>query len=292
MAEREVAQRLFAKELNDSILSFATASNDDVSGINYPNLLISPTGLRINRVFVTGVITEVENLISEVGKERELWKARIADPTGVFIVYAGQYQPEASIFLSAIEVPSYVAVVGKVKIYEPEKGSGFISIRPEEINIIDSTIRDRWVIDTAEFTLKRLDLLNEFLSIDKCGKNLIESREIKEIDSKLREDALKAIEFYGTDQKYISDFKKSIHESLLSIKENSYNKIKKTSDAENVILQILEEFDKGKGVQYTFLIEEAKLRGIPEEISDTGLRSLLDKGDCYEPKVGLLKLIK
>lgn len=290
MSEREVAQRVFAKEFNDSTLSLASVSADDLSDVNSPNLLISPTGVRINRVFVAGVITEVENLGSEAGKERELWRARISDPTGVFIVYAGQYQPEAAIFLSTVEVPSYVAVVGKARIYEPEKGSVFISIRPEEINNVTSIIRDRWVVDTADLTLKRFDLLSQFLS----GGNrddLADSLEKEGIDFDSSEAIHDAIEFYGTDMEYISGFKQIIREALLSIKENASVQNKQNEDTENVILEILKELDKGKGVQYSYLLEQAKLRGIQEEVSDIGVKSLLAKGECYEPKIGILKLI-
>lgn len=290
MSEREVAQRVFAKEFNDSTLSLASVSADDLSDVNSPNLLISPTGVRINRVFVAGVITEVENLGSEAGKERELWRARISDPTGVFIVYAGQYQPEAAIFLSTVEVPSYVAVVGKARIYEPEKGSVFISIRPEEINNVTSIIRDRWVVDTADLTLKRFDLLSQFLS----GGNrddMTDSLKTEGIDFDSSEAIHDAIEFYGTDMEYISGFKQIIREALISIKENASVQNKQNEDAENVILEILKELDKGKGVQYSCLLERAKLRGIQEEVSDIGVKSLLAKGECYEPKIGILKLI-
>lgn len=290
MSEREVAQRVFAKEFNDSTLSLASVSADDLSDVNSPNLLISPTGVRINRVFVAGVITEVENLGSEAGKERELWRARISDPTGVFIVYAGQYQPEAAIFLSTVEVPSYVAVVGKARIYEPEKGSVFISIRPEEINNVTSIIRDRWVVDTADLTLKRFDLLSQFLS----GGNrdeLTDSIKIEGIDFDSSEAIHDAIEFYGTDIEYISGFTQIIREALLSIKDNASVQNKQNEDTENVILEILKELDEGKGVQYSCLLEQAKLRGIQEEVSDIGVKSLLAKGECYEPRIGILKLI-
>ncbi len=291
MSEREVAQRLFSKEFNDSTLSLTSVSSDDASDMNSPNLLISPTGMRINRVFVAGVITEVENLGSEIGKERDLWRARISDPTGVFIVYAGQYQPEAAIFLSTVEVPSYVAVVGKARIYEPEKGSVFISIRPEEINNVESTIRDRWVVETADLTLKRLDLLSEVFSVVMHGGDLAESMKLKGIDSDSSEAILDAIEFYGTDEKYIFEFKQSMREALLSIKENAGVQMNQNEHAENAIIEVLKELDKGKGVLYSCLLEKVKSRGISEEVADAGVRSLLAKGECYEPKLGILKLI-
>ena len=291
MAEREIAQRLFAKEFNGSTLSLTSVLSDDVPDLNSPNLLISPTGVRINRVFVVGVITEVENLGSETGKERDLWRARIADPTGVFILYAGQYQPEAAIFLSTVEVPSYVAVVGKARIYEPEKDSVFISIRPEEINNVGSNIRDRWIVDSAKLTLKRLDMLNEVFLDQQQGKDLKNDVKLKGIDPDLNETILDAIEFYGTDQNYISDFKQSLRTALLSIKENAGTEMQQKDNAENVIFELFKELDSGKGVQYSSLVKGLESRGISEEVADIGIRSLLDKGECYEPRPGLLKLI-
>ncbi len=291
MAEREIAQRLFAKEFNGSTLSLTSVLSDDVPDINTPNLLISPTGVRINRVFVVGVITEVENLGSEPGKERDLWRARISDPTGVFILYAGQYQPEAAIFLSTVEVPSYVAVVGKARIYEPEKDSVFISIRPEEINNVEHTIRDRWIIDTAELTLERLDMLSEVLLGQKHTEDLAESMESRSVYSDSGEIILDAIEFYGTDQSCITEFKQSLRTILLSIKENAGAEIQQEDNIKNVIYELLKELDSGKGVHYSCLLKEVESRGIPEEVADAGIRSLLDKGECYEPRLGLIKLI-
>jgi len=49
------------------------------------------------------------------------------------------YQPEAAIFLSELQVPAYVALVGKARKYEPEDGSVYLSVRPEEINAADET---------------------------------------------------------------------------------------------------------------------------------------------------------
>jgi len=60
--------------------------------------------VKCNRLFIVGVVTEVEN----IGKDNTLWRGRVADPTGVFTVYAGQYQPESAIFLSELNIPAYV----------------------------------------------------------------------------------------------------------------------------------------------------------------------------------------
>jgi hypothetical protein len=82
--EREIAWRIFACEFNRSNLHISEGDE------RAPNYIITPTGVKCNRLFIVGVVTEVEN----IGKENSLWRARVADPTGVFTVYAGQYQPE------------------------------------------------------------------------------------------------------------------------------------------------------------------------------------------------------
>jgi len=85
---REVAWRLFATEFDDATYSYSEGDEERA-----PNYVITPTGARVNRVFVVGVLTEVEPVTDEVVR------ARVVDPTGAFVVYAGQYQPDALAFL-------------------------------------------------------------------------------------------------------------------------------------------------------------------------------------------------
>jgi hypothetical protein len=148
--QREVAKRVFAGEFGDARHEFRESDDDRA-----PGYLLLPSGDKANRVFVVGTLTEKEDR----GDEDEYWRARVVDPTGTFLVYAGQYQPEAVESLRAIEPPAYVAVVGKPNTWEPEDGDGDVitSIRPESINEVDAETRDRWVVETAERTLERLD---------------------------------------------------------------------------------------------------------------------------------------
>jgi len=161
MLEREVAKRVFAQEYRESNLTFKE-SDDQYA----PMYLLTPTGAKCNRVFITGTLTEIE----DIGGSAENWRARIADPTGVFTLYAGQYQPEASQVLSAMEPPQLVAVVGKTNTYDT--GEGIItSIRPESIQVIDAETRDIWILETAKHTLERISALD---SDDPSAKKAIE----------------------------------------------------------------------------------------------------------------------
>ena len=146
---REVARRAFAAEFNDASYTFRESDDERA-----PIYLLLPTGERANRVFVVGTLTEKEN----IGEESEYWRGRVVDPTGTFFAYAGQYQPEAAATLREIEPPAYVAIVGKPRTYEPEDGDGvLVSVQPESVSVVDSATRDRWVVETAERMLDRIE---------------------------------------------------------------------------------------------------------------------------------------
>ncbi|MGQ0797240.1 MAG: RPA family protein, partial [Methanobacteriota archaeon] len=87
---REVAWRLFSGEFNDATLEVPGG------GDRAPSYVVTPLGAKVNRVFVVGVVTDVENVGTDM---QPMWRARVADPTGTFHLYAGQYQPEASAVL-------------------------------------------------------------------------------------------------------------------------------------------------------------------------------------------------
>ncbi|RQH01204.1 RPA family protein [Natrarchaeobius oligotrophus] len=150
---REVARRVFASEFNDSTYAFKESDDERA-----PNYALLPTGDRANRVFVVGTLTETE----DVGEDSEYWRGRVVDPTGTFFVYAGQYQPEAASVLRDTEPPAYVAVVGKPRTYETDDGTVNVSLRPESISVVDAATRDRWVVETAERTVERIEAFEEW----------------------------------------------------------------------------------------------------------------------------------
>jgi RPA family protein len=149
---REVARRVFAAEFNDATHTFKESDDERA-----PLYALLPTGERVNRVFLVGTLTETE----DIGNDNEYWRGRVVDPTGTFFVYAGQYQPEAATALRELETPTYVSVVGKPRTYETDDGSVNVSVRPESITAVDEETRNRWVVETAERTLDRIDRFDE-----------------------------------------------------------------------------------------------------------------------------------
>ncbi len=61
------------------------------------------------------------------------------DPTGPFVIYAGQYLPDELAFLEAADPPMFVAVTGKARTFQPDDSDRvFTSVRPESISEVDA----------------------------------------------------------------------------------------------------------------------------------------------------------
>jgi len=190
---REVAYRLFAAEFDDADFSYSESDEERA-----PNYVVSPTGGRVNRLFVVGVLTEVENASEDV------LRARIVDPTGAFVVYAGQYQPEAQAFFDQAQPPMFVAVTGKARTFQPDDSEvTYTSIRPENVNEVDAETRDRWTVGTARRTLDRVRTMADALAREERGDELRAALEAEGIDTGLAAGIPLAIDHYGTTAGYL-----------------------------------------------------------------------------------------
>ena len=191
---REVAWRVFAAEYDDATLSHSESDEERA-----PNYVITPTGARINRLFVVGVLTQVEEVSDDV------LRGRIVDPTGAFVVYAGQYQPDEMAFLESADPPAFVAVTGKARTFQPDDSDRvFTSVRPESINRVDAETRDRWVVQTAEQTLRRVSTFADALELDQRGDALRELLERQGVDDGLAAGIPLAVDHYGTTPGYLA----------------------------------------------------------------------------------------
>lgn len=144
---REVAYRVFSTEFNQATYTFQESDDERA-----PIYSLLPTGAAANRVFIVGTLTETQN----VGSETEYWQGRIVDPLGTFFVYAGEYQATVRDTVRETDTPVYVAVTGKIRTYETDDGNTNVSLRPEALTIVDEPTRRRWVVETAERTLERI----------------------------------------------------------------------------------------------------------------------------------------
>ncbi|WP_424018591.1 hypothetical protein ACOZ4N_03700 [Halorientalis pallida] len=190
---REVAYRIFAAEYDDADFSYSESDEERA-----PNYVVTPSGARVNRLFVVGVLTEVEQVNEDV------LRARIVDPTGAFVAYAGQYQPDEMAFLDRAEPPTFVALTGKARTFQPDDSDTvYTSVRPESINEVDAETRDRWTVATAERTLDRIATMAGALSREERGDALSDALIESGVDEGLAAGTALALEHYGTTPTYL-----------------------------------------------------------------------------------------
>ncbi len=147
---REVARRIFAYEFARS--TYRIRPEEEKA----PVYILTPLGMRCNRVFVVGALLDKEEIKPDSG----IWRIRIADPTGAFLGYVGRFQPDALESLMEIEPPELVAIVAKVRVFERD-GRLFTSLRPEAISVVDSETRDYWIYETSKRTIERIRRMEE-----------------------------------------------------------------------------------------------------------------------------------
>ena len=303
---RQVAWRVFASEYNDS--------NVEIKGEGEmaPSFVVTPLGAKINRLFISGVLTDVEN-VSEGG---DFVRAHISDPTGVFTLYSGQFQQDVTDILSEIEAPAFVAVIGKVRTYVPEDGSEiYTSIRPEKIVEIDANIRDNWILETCISTKERIEAFIEATKMEdpniKDLKNLGYSNDLSEgIITSLKKyknvDVNKyvalikeSLDYLSPNKEKSSDIDKQDFELNKNIEKKS-NKIesKENSDIqenndfeknENTVLKIIKDNEGEDGVSWDIVTEKCGKKGLDDNAIEEALSSLMDKGFIYEPILGTIK---
>ena len=192
--QREVAYRLFAAEFEDADLDYSESDEERA-----PNYVITPTGARVNRLFVVGVLTEVEPVSDDV------LRARVVDPTGAFVLYAGQYQQDERAFLERAEPPTFVAVTGKARTFQPEDSDRvFTSVRPESISEVDGDTRDRWTVDAAEQTLDRVETAATAIALGSEGRALRQALDDRGVEEGLADGVALALDHYGTTPTYLA----------------------------------------------------------------------------------------
>ena len=159
--KREPAIRLFAQELSMTTIAVSKDQGDKPDRFA-PSYSYSPSGARINRVFIVGTLTEID----EIGGDSNFIKGRLVDATGAINIMAGQYQPEVSGFLRRLsdKLPAFVAIVGKPNIYKPKDGGSYTSIRPESVQIVDMKAFEMFTAEAAKRTVERISLLKKAIS--------------------------------------------------------------------------------------------------------------------------------
>ena len=307
--KRETAWRVFAGEYNDSTVEIK--GNGEMS----PSYVVTPLGAKINRLFIIGVLTDTEN-ISEQG---ELLRAHVSDPTGVFTLYSGQYQQDATDALSNIEVPAFVAIIGKSRTYTPEEGTLYVSIRPEKIIEVNAQIRDRWILETCKNTKDRVEAIMEAMKMTETNINELKklgySRELSEgITTALKNyeniDLDKYVTLIHESLQYLVPSKKTLPDIKIDEKTDEEKEEKPTEEnieekeeiatetekeeegseeIEKTVLETIKKLEGDDGAPWDSITEKCEKTGLDKDSIEEALSSLMDKGLIYEPVLGTIK---
>ncbi|MFW3145708.1 MAG: hypothetical protein ACMUIE_02725 [Thermoplasmatota archaeon] len=287
---REVARRVFALEYNRS------QHEDRGLEENAPNYVITPLGTSVNRLYFIGVMMSKTNTGTEDSPQ---FRVEVRDPTGTFYLYAGQFQPEAISAIMKLDTPALVGVVGKVRTFVREDGTFYASVKPETVFPVSVSQRDRWIIQTARFTMERLRAMKDALEeetpeVDK----LMEKGHPK----RAAEGAVSGVGLYGNID--LEPYKEGLRSAIGLVMEGSGEPIPEVQeeapaeeapepreDVKEEILEMIKGLSGEKGALYRDIITKCEEKGIDKIQLEETIQELLDEGQVYEPTIGIIKPI-
>lgn len=318
--QREVAWRVFAGEFNSSDLEHSSGEERS------PSYVVTPLGAKVNRMMVVGVLTDLEN----AGTDAEpMWRGRVSDPTGIFYVSAGQYQPAAAAALSRMKAPCFITVIGKSRVYRPEGGGIYLSIRPEVVRPADEPLRSLWVLQACRSLKTRIGAMEDALGMaspnaeqiralgypENIGAGVMlalphyrEKLDLERYKAMLK-DALRFIAHekrFATIEDEMEDAESEVSDTdeekriareigaQDGAKDGGAAAAAETGgDNEQRLLAAIAALDTTpKGVSYEHIQEVARKEKIGKEELEELFEKLLDKGLIYEPILGRVKLVK
>jgi|ETN01SMinimDraft_4_1059930.scaffolds.fasta_scaffold03169_5 RPA family protein len=166
-------------------------------------------------------------------------------------------------------------------------------VKSSRVRIL-GTIVEKFVAENRSFASATIDDSTETINIKvfKDRVSEIEDREVGDIV-----DVLGEINEYEGELNILSKALQKVdinHELLRRVELNSTKPIattpeKQAENLEKLIFKKLKELDKGDGVNLDELIKD--LKDLDENLVVSAVQNLMHKGDVFEPKKNLLKLV-
>lgn len=304
---RQPALPLLASEFGESTL------HQQGSGEYDPLFLITKLGAKVNRVIVAGLLERLEP--RETANGATIWQGQIRDPSGTHYFSVGDYAPESMRELT-VQLSSRIddgevimlMMTAKARYFQTDEGAVYTSLRPEEAAVISRTVYREWLVRAAKGMLTRIDAheksINSEKSIDSLAKagvpeNLIEGlllagEHYGEIDTEsYRLNILQTLDI--AEDKEVSttpvvQAQKSlvVEESQSEDKESA--KENQEGDINSAILDLVKRLDKGEGVDFDTVLNNASARGYDRDAAEAALDELSEDGEIHEPRFGWFKV--
>jgi hypothetical protein len=196
--------------------------------------------------------------------------SRIADPTGVFDLVIGGRTTALAEICCKIPVPSFVTVTGRAQMYV-KKGEMVLSIRPDNVFVVDRQVRDQWVLATAKSTLDRLRQVNLSLQ-GGCSDERI----------------LAAGRHYSMTKTRLRDLALIVEGAVRTVRPPDTESLPKP-DARALVLDLITSESGHQGSAIEEIIAMAATRGVPHEAVLAAIESLITNDECYQPRKGFIK---
>ena len=253
----EGAARVFAGEYNGATLS--VQGNDPGS----PAWVVTPGGAWCRLLYLSGALTEVR-------ESGDILRCRLADPTGAFDVVIGGHRTATAEILKKIPIPSFVTISGTAQYYRMSGGS-VVSVRPDHVKQVDRGIRDRWVLETAEQTIGRLEQL--LLAVE--GKSM---------DERL----LATVRHYALTKARLHEMVTMVESAVQGV-EPAIIELPARIDTREIIMDIMRAGNNPRGIAVEEIIRQSELKGLTSDATLAAIESLIQDDECYQPQKGYVK---
>ena len=213
-----------------------------------PSYVLTGMGQKISRANILGIL--VDKFVSE---DSNFSTITIDDDTDSVRVKV--FKDNINMF-DKLEIGDLVMVIGKVREYMDE-------------NYIIPEVAKKIANPNYE-SLHKLEILKQLTGQKKLVNSI--KKEEEKFESK-------------------EDFKKHVKEKYNDKAEGVIETIEEETiekDNKPVVLEKLDELDKGKGVEFKKLLEAS---GLPENKFEEVINELLSDGICYEPSPGVIRKV-
>ena len=253
----EGATRVFAGEFSRADLTVQDGTTAA------PPWIVTPGGAWCRLLFLAGALTEFE-------ESTDTLRCRVADPTGVFDLVMGTKNSSPAKVLAKLPVPSFVTVTGQAFLYR-KNGNAVLSIRPEQVQLVDRAVRDQYVLMTAHATLRRLEQMHLALK-GVCSD----------------EQYLTAARHYAVTSSLLRDLATMTESAIQSIRSEDAP-VTGIVDVRVLIMELISAPSGHHGIAVAEVIETAGIHGIPQEEVLAAIESLIVDDECYQPQKGFVK---
>jgi hypothetical protein len=253
----EGTARVFAGEYGGSTLSVQDEDSRN------PAWVVTPGGAWCRFMFLSGALTEVE----EIG---DMVHTRIADPTGVFNLMIGGRNTSLAEIFCKLPVPSFVTVTGRAQMYL-KNGEVILSVRPDNVQVVNRLVRDQWVLATAKSTVGRLHQMNLALQ-GTCTDERI----------------LTAVRHYSMTKTRLQDLAVMVESAVQTVRSHACD-ASAPPDVRTLVMEFMQSESGPRGIAVDEIIKQAAMCGISQEAVLAAIESLIIDDECYQPQKGFVK---